>query len=183
MRAACYKGSNYRIRFQPFDGLHVRVRGRLTLYEPRGEYQILVESLEPVGEGALKVAFEQIKKKLEKEGLFAEELKRPLPAFQKRVGVVTSPTGAAFFDILHVLSRRARSVSIVLIPTLVQGESAGEQIAAAIKYANQFNATRDEQDRIDVLIVGRGGGSAEDLWAFNEELVARTIRASEIPVI
>lgn len=183
LRAACYKGSNYRIRFQPFDGLHVRVRGRLTLYEPRGEYQILVESLEPVGEGALKVAFEQIKKKLEKEGLFAEELKRPLPAFPKRVGVVTSPTGAAFFDILHVLSRRARSVSVVLIPTLVQGESAGGQISAAIKYANQFNSTCDPQNRIDVLIVGRGGGSAEDLWAFNEELVARTIRASEIPVI
>ncbi len=183
LKAACYKGSNYKIRFQPFDGLQVRVRGRLTLYEPKGEYQMMVESLEPVGEGALKVAFEQIRSKLAAEGLFDEAIKRPLPAFPKKIGVVTSPTGAAFFDILHVLSRRARSVSIILIPTRVQGETAGDEISQAIRFANQFNAGVVSKDKIDVLIVGRGGGSAEDLWAFNEELVARTIRLSEIPVI
>ncbi len=183
LKAACYKGSNYKIRFQPFDGLQVRVRGRLTLYEPRGEYQILVESLEPVGEGALRVAFEQIKAKLTSEGLFDEALKRPMPAFPRMIGVVTSPTGAAFFDILHVLSRRARSVSVILIPTRVQGETAGEEISQAVRFANEYNLTAAGKDRIDVLIVGRGGGSSEDLSAFNEELVARTIRASAIPVI
>jgi exodeoxyribonuclease VII large subunit len=183
LKAACYKGSNWRIRFQPFDGLQVRVRGKLSVYEPKGEYQMLVESLEPVGEGALKVAFEQIKLKLGKERLFDEDLKRPLPFFPRRVGVVTSPNGAAFHDILNVLSRRTRSVSIVLIPTRVQGEMAGEEIRQAINNANEFNRTAFETEKIDVLIVGRGGGSSEDLWAFNEERLARTIRASEIPII
>ena len=181
LKAACYVRNNLRIRFQPFDGLQVRVRGKLSVYQPKGEYQILVESLEPVGEGALKVAFEQIKAKLNREGLFDEELKRALPVLPKRVGVVTSPNGAAFHDILHVLSRRTRTVHITLIPTRVQGESAGEEIEAAIKLANNYNKTARE--KIEVLIVGRGGGSAEDLWAFNEERVARAIRASKIPVI
>jgi exodeoxyribonuclease VII large subunit len=183
LRAAVWKTTNYRIRFQPFDGLQVRVRGRLSIYEPRGEYQMIVESLEPVGEGALAVAYEQIKAKLEKEGLFDDSLKRALPSFPKRIGIVTSPTGAAYFDILHVLSRRARSISIVLIPTLVQGETAGEQISEAIRFANRYNDAAALSDKIDVLIVGRGGGSAEDLWAFNEEIVARHIRGSTIPVI
>lgn len=183
LKAACYRGSNWKIRFQPFDGLQVRVRGKLSVYEPKGEYQILVESLEPVGEGALKVAFEQIKLKLGKERLFDEELKRPLPFFPRRVGVVTSPNGAAFHDILNVLSRRTKSVSLVLIPTRVQGEMAGEEIRQAVILANEFNKTASETEKIDVLIVGRGGGSAEDLWAFNEERLARTIRASEIPII
>ena len=181
LKAACYIRNNQRIRFQPFDGLQVRVRGKLSVYQPKGEYQMLVESLQPVGEGALKVAFEQIKAKLAKEGLFAEELKRDLPVLPKRVGVVTSPNGAAFHDILNVLSRRTRTVSITLIPTRVQGEMAGEEVEAAIKLANQYNKKSDE--KIDVLIVGRGGGSSEDLWAFNEERVARAIRNSEIPVI
>jgi len=181
LKAACYIRNNQRIRFQPFDGLQVRVRGKLSVYQPKGEYQILVESLQPVGEGALKVAFEQIKLKLAKERLFDEELKRPLPLLPKRVGVVTSPNGAAFHDILNVLSRRTRTVNITLIPTRVQGETAGEEIEAAIKLANEFNRISDE--KIDVLIVGRGGGSSEDLWAFNEERVARAIRASLIPVI
>ena len=132
LKAACYKGSNWKIRFKPFDGLQVRVRGKLSLYEPRGEYQILVESLEPVGEGALKVAFEQIKLKLGKERLFDEEFKQPLPLFPRRVGVVTSPNGAAFHDILNVISRRTKTVSIVLIPTRVQGEFAGEEIRQAV---------------------------------------------------
>ena len=183
LKAACYKGSNWKIRFKPFDGLQVRVRGKLSLYEPRGEYQILVESLEPVGEGALKVAFEQIKLKLGKERLFDEEFKRPLPLFPRRVGVVTSPNGAAFHDILNVITRRTKTVSIVLIPTRVQGEFAGEEIRQAVILANEFNKTASEKEKIDVLIVGRGGGSTEDLWAFNEERLAREIRASEIPVI
>ncbi|MFN2391954.1 MAG: exodeoxyribonuclease VII large subunit, partial [Pyrinomonadaceae bacterium] len=122
LKAACYVRNNLRIRFQPFDGLQVRVRGKLSVYHPKGEYQILVESLQPVGEGALKVAFEQIKTKLAREGLFDEELKRELPFFPRRIGVVTSPNGAAFHDILHVLSRRTRTVNITLIPTRVQGE-------------------------------------------------------------
>jgi exodeoxyribonuclease VII large subunit len=181
LKAACYIRNNQRIRFQPFDGLQVRVRGKLSVYQPKGEYQILVESLEPVGEGALKVAFEQIKAKLAREGLFDEELKRELPFFPRRVGVVTSPNGAAFHDILNVLSRRTNTVHIALIPTRVQGETAGEEIEAAIKLANRHNRISDE--KIDVLIVGRGGGSSEDLWAFNEERVARAIRNSKIPVI
>ena len=183
MRAACYRGSNYRISFEPFDGLQVRVRGRLTLYEPKGEFQVLVESLEPVGEGARRVAFEQIKSRLAAEGLFDVGLKRALPPFPRRIGVVTSPTGAAFYDILHVLSRRARSVSVILIPTRVQGENAAFEISHAVQLANEYNSSVGSDSRIDALIVGRGGGSAEDLWAFNEELVARTIRASAIPVI
>jgi exodeoxyribonuclease VII large subunit len=183
LKAACYIRNNSRIRFKPFDGLQVRVRGKLTVYEPKGEYQLLVETLEPYGEGALKIAFEQIKLKLDREGLFDDELKRPIPMFPKRVGVVTSPNGAAFFDILHVLSRRTRTVSIVLIPTRVQGEYAPEEIRNAILTANEFNRNCKQTDKIDVLIVGRGGGSAEDLWAFNEEQLARTIRDSEIPII
>ncbi|HEX2640372.1 MAG TPA: exodeoxyribonuclease VII large subunit, partial [Pyrinomonadaceae bacterium] len=127
--------------------------------------------------------FEQIKAKLAAEGLFDEELKRRLPLFPKRVGVVTSPNGAAFFDILHVLSRRARSISVLLIPTRVQGETAGDEICQAVRAANEFNRSALVHDRIEVLIVGRGGGSSEDLWAFNEEHVARAIRESEIPVI
>jgi exodeoxyribonuclease VII large subunit len=187
LKAACYRGSNQRIRFQPFDGLQVRVSGKLTVYQPKGEYQILVESLEPVGEGAMRVAFEQLKQKLEREGLFAQELKRPLPFFPHRVGVVTSPQGAAIHDILHVLSRRTRTVDIVLIPTRVQGESAPQEIRDAIELANEqhFRALQsgDRERLIDVLIVGRGGGSTEDLWAFNDERVVRAIRNSLIPVI
>ncbi|HMJ07473.1 MAG TPA: exodeoxyribonuclease VII large subunit, partial [Pyrinomonadaceae bacterium] len=135
------------------------------------------------GEGALRVAYEQIKAKLDAEGLFDEAIKRPMPAFPRRVGIVTSPTGAALFDILHVLSRRARSVSVVLIPSRVQGETAGEEIASAIRTANELNLSLGHDRRIDVLIVGRGGGSREVLWAFNEEIVARAIRGSLIPVI
>ena len=183
LRAACYRGSNYRIRFQPFDGLQVRVRGRLSLFEPKGEYQMLVESLEPVGEGARRVAFEQIRSKLAAEGLFDASLKRSLPPFPRRIGIVTSPTGAALFDILHVLSRRARSVSVILIPVRVQGETAAFEVSTAVRLANEYNQRADASKRIDTLIVGRGGGSSEDLWAFNEEPVARAIRASVIPVI
>jgi exodeoxyribonuclease VII large subunit len=183
IRACCFKSTNWKIRFKPLNGISVRVRGRLSVYEPRGEMQLQVESLEPVGEGALRVAFEQIKAKLAAEGLFARELKRKLPLLPRRVGVVTSATGAAYHDIRGVLTRRTRSVSIVLIPTRVQGENAGEEIRKAILFANSFNATAAPRQKIDVLIVGRGGGDSEDLWAFNEERLARAIRSSAIPVI
>jgi exodeoxyribonuclease VII large subunit len=183
IKACCFKSSNWKIRFKPSNGLTVRVRGKLTVYEPRGEYQLMVESLEPVGEGALRVAYEQIRAKLEAEGLFAPTLKRKLPLLPRRVGVVTSPSGAAYHDILTVLTRRARSVSIVLIPTRVQGDNSGEEIREAVLFANRYNTGVGLNDRIDVLIVGRGGGSSEDLWAFNEERLARAIRDSAIPVI
>jgi exodeoxyribonuclease VII large subunit len=181
IKAACYRGTNQRIKFRPENGVSVRVRGRVTVYDVRGEYQINVESLQPVGEGALQLAFEQIRSKLEKEGLLDPSLKRPLPLFPRRIGVITSRSGAALYDILHVLSRRARSIDIVLVPTSVQGETAGLEIARAIKLANDYG--NNSSTRIDVLIVGRGGGAVEDLWAFNEEVVARAIRASAIPVI
>lgn len=183
LKAVCWKGSNYRIRFRPQNGLSVRVRGKLSFYAARGETQLVVESLEPAGEGALRAAFEQIKAKLEAEGLFDVNLKRPLPFFPRRIGVVTSPTGAAYFDIHNVLSRRAGSVHILLVPTLVQGESAADSIRQAIINVNLYNLSLPHNERIDALIVGRGGGSAEDLWAFNDEMLARTLRASEIPVI
>lgn len=183
IKCVCWKGTNYRIRFRPQNGITVRVRGRLSLYEARGEFQLVVESLEPSGEGALRAAFEQIKAKLENEGLFEPELKRPLPFFPRRIGVVTSPTGAAYHDIVNVLTRRARSVSIVLAAAQVQGEGAADSIRRALHKLNEFNQGLDGHDRIDVIIVGRGGGSAEDLWAFNDEQLARAIRASAIPVI
>ena len=183
LKCVCWKGTNYRVRFKPENGLMVRVRGRLDFWAAKGELKLNVESLEPFGEGALLVAFEQIKARLQAEGLFDEKLKRKLPAFPRRIGIITSPTGAALHDILTVLKRRARMVSVVLIPTQVQGETAGEQIARAIATVNEYCGGCLEDEKIDVLIVGRGGGSSEDLWAFNEEQVARAIRASAIPVI
>ncbi len=183
IKAVCFKGSNYRIRFKPQNGIAVRVRGRLSVYEPRGEYQLVVESLEPSGEGALRLAYEQIKAKLELEGLFDVALKRPIPFFPRRVAVITSPTGAAYHDIHNVLTRRAKSVSILLIPATVQGEGSADSIRRALVNVNIYNRTLAPKQKIDVLIVGRGGGSAEDLWAFNDELLARHIRSSEIPVI
>jgi len=187
LRAKCFRSSNIRIRFKPVDGLHVRARGKLSIYAPRGEYELVVETLDPVGAGALQVAFEQLRDRLNAEGLFARELKRPLPVFPRRVGVVTSPTGAAIRDILNVISRRTRTVHVLFSPAKVQGEAAGADIARAIRFINQYHerAVREgrTQDQVDVLIVGRGGGSTEDLWAFNTEEVARAIRNSAIPVI
>ncbi|HEY0319818.1 MAG TPA: exodeoxyribonuclease VII large subunit [Pyrinomonadaceae bacterium] len=187
LRSTCFRGVNTRIRFRPSDGLQVRARGRLTVYEPRGEYELMVEALDPVGAGALRVAFEQMRERLASEGLFDEELKRPLPLFPQRIGVVTSLNGAAIRDILHVLGRRTRTVHVLVAPTRVQGEGAGEEISRAIgrlnEYAYECLQAGRASDAIDVIIVGRGGGSAEDLWAFNEEQVARAIRASAIPVI
>jgi exodeoxyribonuclease VII large subunit len=187
LKSACYRSSNQRIRFRLEDGMQVRARGRLSVYEPKGEYQLIVESVEPVGAGALQLAFEQTKARLQAEGLFAADLKRAIPIFPKRVGVVTSPSGAAIRDILHVISRRTRSVHILIAAARVQGEGASHEIVRAIKFLNEHHqrALRDgnSDDGIDVIIVGRGGGSIEDLWAFNEEAVARAIRNSAIPVI
>jgi exodeoxyribonuclease VII large subunit len=187
LRATCFRGVNCRIRFRPSDGLLVRVRGRLTVYEPRGEYELMVEALDPVGAGALRVAFEQLKERLAAEGLFDESLKRELPVLPRRVGVVTSPTGAAIRDIIRTIERRTRTVSILLSPTRVQGEGAGTEVARAIRALNEHHlralAEGRSEERVDVIIVGRGGGSSEDLWAFNEEDVARAIRASHVPVI
>ena len=187
IRATCFRNVNCRIRFRPTSGLQVRVRGRLSVYEPRGEYQISIEAIEPVGAGALKIAFEQLRDRLKAEGLFDEALKRPLPLFPHRIGVVTSPTGAAIRDILNVISRRTSTVHVLFAPTRVQGETAALEIARAVELLNEHHnvalAEGRESDLIDVLIVGRGGGSAKDLWSFNEEVVARAIRTSAIPVI
>src|SRR5918911_3837557 len=182
LHAKCFRGVNGRIRFRPSDGLQVRVRGRLSVYEPRGEYELIVEALDPVGAGALRVAFEQLKERLAAEGLFDESLKRELPILPRRVGVVTSPTGAAVRDIIRTVERRTRTVSILLAPTRVPGEGAGAEIARAIRALNEHHLRALEEgltgEQVDVIIVGRGGGSVEDLWAFNEEEVARAIRAS-----
>src|SRR2546425_3872687 len=140
LRAACYRSSNQRIRFRPEDGLQVRARGRLSVYEPKGEYQLIVESLDPVGAGALQLAFEQTKARLQAEGLFSRELKRPIPFFPRRVGVVTSPTGAAIRDIINVISRRTRSVHVLFAPARVQGEGAAHEIIRAIKFLNDHHA-------------------------------------------
>jgi exodeoxyribonuclease VII large subunit len=187
LRAKCFRSANARIRFRPTDGLHVRARGRLSVYEPRGDYELVVEALDPVGAGALRIAFEQLRDRLQAEGLFAKELKRSLPVLPRRVGIVTSPTGAAIRDILNVISRRTRTVHVLFSPARVQGDGAGSDIARAIRLINDHHkrAGRDGRtnDLVDVLIVGRGGGSTEDLWAFNQEEVARAIRSSVIPVI
>jgi exodeoxyribonuclease VII large subunit len=183
MRCACYRSSNQRIRFRPEDGLQMRARGRLSVYEQKGEYQLIVGALEPVGAGALQLAFEQTKARLQKEGLFEAELKRAIPMLPRRVGVITSPSGAAIRDILHVISRRTRTVHVLFAAARVQGDGAAHEIARAIKFLNDFHGRASADDGIDVIIVGRGGGSIEDLWAFNEEVVARAIRASAIPVI
>ena len=187
LRAACYRSSNQRIRFRPEDGLQVRARGRLSVYEQKGEYQLIAESLEPVGAGALQFAFEQTKARLQAEGLFATDIKRPIPIFPRRVGVVTSPTGAAIRDIINVIARRTRTVHVLFVPARVQGEGASNEVVRAIRFLNDHHARALREGRhdstVDVLIVGRGGGSIEDLWAFNEEAVARAIRASAIPVI
>ncbi len=176
LRCVCFRDQVRGLKFRPEDGLHITVRGSLGVYEMRGEYQLYVSHIEPVGLGALQLAFEQLKKKLEGEGLFAEARKRPLPVLPRCIGVVTSPSGAAIRDILRVLKRRFANVRVQLYPVKVQGDGAALEIAAALRY---FSRARS----VDVVIVARGGGSLEDLWAFNEEIVARAIAASEIPVI
>lgn len=167
------------LRLRPEDGLAVTVRGSLGVYEARGEYQLVVNYLEPVGVGALQLAFEQLKARLAAEGLFAAERKKPLPMLPQRVGLVTSPRGAAIADIIRILRRRFENLHLRLYPVRVQGEGAAEEIAEAIVAFNRMSGA----ERPDVLILARGGGSLEDLWAFNEEVVARAMAASKIPII
>lgn len=176
VRCAMFRNSNRRVTFRPQHGQQVLVRANITLYEPRGDYQIIAESMQPAGEGLLQQKYEQLKAKLQAEGLFDQQHKQPLPSPAHCVGVITSKTGAALHDILHVLKRRDPSLPVIIYPTAVQGDDAPGQIVRAIELAN----IRKE---CDVLIVGRGGGSLEDLWSFNDERVARAIFASTIPVV
>lgn len=176
VRAVLFRSSHRHLKFTLQHGLQVICRGRISVYEPRGEYQLIVDYIEPKGIGALQKAFEELKARLEREGLFALDRKRPLPVLPKRIGVVTSPTGAAVRDILRVIRRRHPRMEILIHPVPVQGPEAAPAIIEAIRY---FNRERN----VEVMIVGRGGGSLEDLWAFNEEPVARAIAASRIPVI
>jgi exodeoxyribonuclease VII large subunit len=174
--AVMFRGFNQGLRFKPHDGLEVIVRGKITVYEPRGNYQIFCEMMEPVGAGALQMAYEQLKKKLQLEGLFDATRKRAIPALPKHVAVVTSPTGAAIRDILNILGRRFAGLRVTVVPALVQGEGAPASVCAAMALAQQM-------PDVDVMIVGRGGGSIEDMWAFNDERVARAISSARIPVI
>ncbi|AYY74542.1 TPA: exodeoxyribonuclease VII large subunit [Citrobacter koseri] len=176
VRCAMFRNSNRRVTFRPQHGQQVLVRANITLYEPRGDYQIIVESMQPAGEGLLQQKYELLKAKLQAEGLFDQQYKQPLPSPAHCVGVITSKTGAALHDILHVLKRRDPSLPVIIYPTAVQGDDAPGQIVHAIERANARN-------ECDVLIVGRGGGSLEDLWSFNDERVARAIFASRIPVV
>lgn len=176
VRCVMFRASARALKFRPRDGMGLIVRGRITVYDQRGEYQLLVEYLEPRGIGALQLAFIQLKEKLAGEGLFDERHKKPIPPLPQRIGIVTSATGAAIHDILNVLNRRFANVEVLIRPVKVQGEGAAGEIAAAIDDLNRYGA-------VDVMIVGRGGGSLEDLWAFNEEMVARAIHRSRIPVI
>ncbi|HCH5140676.1 TPA: exodeoxyribonuclease VII large subunit [Vibrio parahaemolyticus] len=176
VKCAMFRGNNRRVTFKPANGNQVLVKARLSLYEPRGDYQLIIESMQPEGDGRLQQEFEELKMKLAAEGLFAQTNKLPLPEHPKRVGIITSKTGAALYDILDVLKRRDPSLPVVIYPTMVQGDDATIQIAQAIGRANSRN-------ECDVLIVGRGGGSLEDLWCFNNEILARTIAASQIPII
>ncbi len=176
LRCVMFKGAAKNLRFRPKEGMALILRGRITVYEQRGDYQLIAEYAEPQGVGALQLAFQQLKERLSKEGLFDDSRKKPLPLLPQRIGVVTSPTGAAIHDILTVVNRRFANVRILIAPVRVQGDGAAAEIAAAIDDLNRYGA-------VDVMIVGRGGGSLEDLWAFNEESVARAIARSRIPVI
>jgi exodeoxyribonuclease VII large subunit len=165
------------------DGQKVTLQGEVTVYEPRGQYQLRVTAVELQGIGALQVAFERLKQKLNAEGLFAQERKRVLPRFPQRIGLVTSPTGAAIRDVLHVIARRNPGLEIIFAPCSVQGQGAGFEIATAIRQLNVWNTRQDKARQIDLILVTRGGGSLEDLWAFNEEIVARAIFESRLPVV
>jgi exodeoxyribonuclease VII large subunit len=176
LRCACFRASARYLKFKPQDGIAVLARGRIDVYEPRGEYQLLVEALEPQGYGALRLAFEQLKQKLADEGLFEAARKRPLPRLPGRIGIVTSPTGAVIRDMLQILGRRFRGVHIRLYPAQVQGTGSVEEVTAGIDWFSRSGWP-------DVVIVARGGGSLEDLWTFNEEAVARAIARSPVPVI
>lgn len=176
VRCVCFRTQAMRLKFRPEDGLKLIVRGSISVYEPRGEYQIYVEHIEPSGIGALQLAFEQLKKRLDAEGLFEEARKKPLPMLPRRIGVVTSPQGAAVRDIIRILRRRFPNLHLIVYPVRVQGEGAAEAIVAALRYFAR-------KQSVDVILLARGGGSIEDLWAFNEESVARAIAACTIPVV
>lgn len=176
INAIMFRSNNQHLKFALEDGLKVNAHGYISLYRPRGIYQFYVDKIEPAGKGALYLAFEQLKARLEKEGLFAAEHKKDIPLLPKKIGIVTSPTGAAIRDILSVVRRRFDNVSVLIVPSLVQGEQAADQIVRGIEYLNL-------RDDIDLIILSRGGGSIEDLWPFNEEKVARAIYNSKIPVI
>jgi len=186
--AVMFRGANLRLHFTPADGLKVIVSGSVQLYEPQGKYQIVCETMEPAGIGALQLAFEQLKRTLAAEGLFDAARKKPLPLLPRTIGVITSPSGAAIRDIVQIILRRFPTMHIVLVPVPVQGEGAAQHIAHAIDLCNSLNRAHEHDPArhrlfFDVLIVGRGGGSIEDLWAFNEEPVARAIARSAIPII
>jgi exodeoxyribonuclease VII large subunit len=176
LRAVCFKTQARALKFRPENGLHVTVRGSISVYEARGDYQIYVESIEPVGLGALQLAFDQLKKRLEAEGLFSAERKKPLPMLPRSIGLITSPTGAAVRDVVRILRRRFHNAHLTLYPVRVQGDGAAFEIVRAVQYFNRHQS-------VDVLILARGGGSLEDLWAFNEESVARAISVCAIPII
>ncbi len=176
LKTVMFRFVNKNLKFKLEDGLQVIIYGGLTVYEKRGDYQISAVEIEPKGLGAMQLAFEQLKKRLEKEGLFAPIHKKPIPVFPRRIGIITSATGAAIRDIIHLINLRAANVRILLNPVRVQGEGAAEEIARAVGELNEIGG-------LDVIILGRGGGSVEDLWAFNEEIVARSIFDSKIPII
>lgn len=176
VRCAMFKGANFRVAFSPSDGLEVQILAKVSLYPDRGDYQLIVEKMEPSGEGKLRQAFEQLKNKLGQEGLFDIQNKKPLPSFPTSIGVITSPTGAAVQDIISVLKRRYPSASVLIYPCQVQGQAAAAEIVQAIELANRHR-------KCDVLLLARGGGSLEDLWPFNEENVARAVYASDLPIV
>ncbi|MBO5648359.1 MAG: exodeoxyribonuclease VII large subunit [Clostridia bacterium] len=176
VRAVMFRSSAQKLKFRPENGMRVIVHGRMTVYTPQGQYQLSCDSMEPDGLGSLAAAYEQLKNRLAAEGLFDQSRKKELPTFPKTVGVITSPTGAAIRDIINVLQRRSPQTKILLFPTLVQGEGASRQLCSGIRYFNTYRTA-------DVIIIGRGGGSIEELWAFNDETLARTVADSQIPVI
>lgn len=176
LRCAMFKNRNRSARFTPEDGQQVLMRAKLSLYEPRGDLQLIGEYMEPAGEGALQIAFDRLKQKLNNEGLFAPELKRPIPTLPSKIGIITSATGAAIRDVLTVLKRRMPQVPVIIYPSQVQGEKAAKTIIEQLKIAN-------ERNECDVLLITRGGGSLEDMWCFNDEQLAREIRNSQIPVV
>jgi exodeoxyribonuclease VII large subunit len=173
--AVMFRGYTRQLNFKPKDGLEVLIRGRVSVYEPRGSYQLYVESMEPMGAGALQKAFEDLKIKLQKEGLFALDHKKPLPFLPKKIAVITSSTGVAVRDMIQVLGRRFKAAEVLVFPVLTQGQGSAESLAAAVKQMDQMN--------FDVAIIGRGGGSIEDLWSFNDEALARTIYACKTPIV
>ena len=178
---ALFRGTDAENRSLIEDGTQVLMQGDVTLFEARGQYQLIIRKVEPLGQGALQVKFEKLKRKLEAEGLFAPGRKRPLPGYPARIGLVTSPTGAAIRDVLHVVLRRNPSLQIVLEPCRVQGETAAAEIARAVRRLNQWSARHSES--LDLILLTRGGGSLEDLWAFNEEVLARAVHESALPVV